>query len=92
MISDALPGLVKIGRSHDPQQRASDLHSAMPFYIEIYAVFWGKGTEEKNVHNALRLFKLDRCPGKEWFVLQPKDAIYAVAKALEQSPAEPPRD
>ena len=82
MTSSALPGLVKVGRSHDPQTRAAELHAAMPFYIEIYAVFWARGHDETRAHNSLSLFKMKDVPGQEWFQIEAKDAVTAVARAL----------
>ena len=82
MTSTALPGLCKVGRSHDPQARAAELHEAMPFFLQIYSVFWAKGHEERRAHEALALFKLHGVPGQEWFQIEAKDACAAVARAL----------
>ena len=80
--TSALPGLCKIGRSHDPQARAAELQESMPFYLQIHSVFWGRGGEECAAHQALAAFRLENVPGQEWFQLEPKDACTAVARAL----------
>ena len=82
MTSAAFPGICKIGRSHDPQERASELHASMPFYINIYCVFWGLGSDEKKAHDALALFKMKDVPGQEWFEIEARDAVTAVARAI----------
>lgn len=82
MTSSALPGLCKVGRSHDPQARAAELQEAMPFFIQIYCVFWAKGSQERQAHDALSAFKLTGVPGTEWFQVEAKDACGAVARIL----------
>ena len=44
-----LPGLVKIGRSKNPLQRAIDLQESKPYHIKIHALFWGFGWRETDV-------------------------------------------
>ena len=48
-----LPGLVKIGRSKNPLQRAIDLQESQPYHIKIHCLFWGLGWREKEVHKNL---------------------------------------
>ena len=59
-----LPGLVKIGRSKNPLQRAIDLQDGQPYHIIIHAVFWGAGSREKEVHKQLRISNIETLPGR----------------------------
>jgi hypothetical protein len=54
----------------------------MPFFIQIYCVFWAKGSQERQAHDALSAFKLTGVPGTEWFQVEAKDACGAVARIL----------
>ena len=82
LYTSALSGICNIGRSHDPQARAAELHESMHFYLHIHSVFWGRGSDECKAHQALASFRLENVPGQEWFQLEPKDACAAVARAL----------
>ena len=77
-----LPGLVKIGRSKNPQQRALDLQQAQPYHILIHAVFWGAGSHEKEVHKQLANFQHREAPGTEWFELPVQHACLAISRVL----------
>jgi len=54
----------------------------MPFFIEIFAVFWAKGSKEKEAHDALAHFRLTGVPGTEWFQIEARDACGAVSRAI----------
>ena len=56
--SSLLPGLVKIGPSKYPQQRAIDLQVSQSYHIIIHAVFWGAGWREKEVRKQLANFQI----------------------------------
>ena len=92
MTSAALPGLCKIGRSHDPELRASELQASMPFFIDIYAIFWKLGPQEHAAHCALSLFRKEGCPGREWYQIEAKDAVCAIARALDAADSMPAPD
>ncbi len=77
-----LPGLVKIGRSKNPAERACQLQEQMPFHIEIDCIYYGKGDHEKAVHEALEVFRVRSAPGKEWFELSKRQACEAIARVL----------
>ena len=83
-----LPGLVKVGRSKNPLQRAIDLQDAQPYHILIHTLYWGAGHREKDVHRALAPFQVADAPGTEWFELSVSSACSGIAKILF---AEPPR-
>ncbi len=82
MHSAMFPGLCKVGRSHDPQLRACELCQAMPFYLDLFSVFWNRGPEEGKIHQDLATYKLENCPGVEWFRLEARDACCIVARSL----------
>ena len=82
LASPPLPSVCKVGRSHDPQARASELCHSMPFHLHLWCVFWGCGANEAAAHQALHDYKLQGCPGTEWFRLRPEDASAIVARAI----------
>ncbi len=82
LASDALPGICKVGRSHDPQARAAELCHSLPFYLHLWSVFWGRGKDETVAHQALQSYHLKGGPGTEWFRLEPQDACGIVARAI----------
>ena len=86
-----LPGLVKIGRSKDPLQRAVDLQQSQPYHIIIHAVFWGAGWREKEVHKQLANFQHREAPGTEWFELPVQHACQAISRVLFADMPKPPR-
>ena len=49
--SDGLPGLVKIGRSQRPVERACQLQEGMPFHMVIHCIFYGRGDQERLVRD-----------------------------------------
>ena len=81
-VGGRLHGLVKIGRSKNPTQRATELQDGQPYYMRIHALFWGYGHKEKKVHDALRQFQIRSAPGKEWFELPVFHACQAVSRTL----------
>ena len=88
-----LPGLVKVGRSKNPCQRALELQESQPYHILIHTVFWGAGHREKAVHNALAAFRVPFTPGTEWFELGVVHACVAISRMLfsEAAPHRPRR-
>mgnify|MGYP003333468516 CR=1 FL=1 len=86
-----LPGLVKIGRSKDPLQRAVDLQQSQPYHIIIHAVFWGAGWREKEVHKQLANFQHREAPGTEWFELPVQHSIQAISRGLFADMPKPRR-
>ncbi len=92
LTSPALPGICKVGRSHDPQARASELCEGMPFFLHLWNVFWGRGKEETVAHQALNSYRIREVPGVEWFRLRPDDACAIVARAIGPGWAPPSGD
>ena len=85
---DTFPGLVKIGRSKNPCQRALELQESQPYHIQIKAIYWGAGQKEKAVHNALAAFRVP-APGQEWFEVPVQHACLAIARIVFGDPGAP---
>lgn len=77
-----LTGLVKIGRTHKPFQRACQLQDGMPFHLRVECVWPFAGAKENEVHEALRAFRVEASPGTEWFRLDVEAAHRAIGKIL----------
>lgn len=79
---------VKIGKSHNPEQRRRCIENSHDFNVETLCVFPTKGALEKQVHRALsdKRSKKGRC--KEWFKVPAKDAVAVVSKLLQAIEAE----
>ena len=86
-----LPGLVKIGRSKNPLQRALDLQESQPYHIVIHAVFWGAGSRERDVHKQLANFQHREAPGTEWFELPVQHACQSISRILFADMPKPRR-
>ena len=79
---------VKIGRSHNPEQRRRTIEGQHDFLVETLCIFPAKGAREKQVHKALKhqCSKNRRC--SEWFKVPAKDAVAVVSKLLQAIEAE----
>ena len=86
-----LPGLVKIGRSKNPVQRAVDLQECQPYHIRIHALFWGAGWREREVHKQLANFRVEDAPGQEWFELPVQHACQSISRILFADQPQPRR-
>ena len=80
--SQFLDGLVKIGRSQCPAERACQLQNGMPYHMCVRVVFNGVGPREREVHTALRCFRVENTPGTEWYQLSLDAAYRAIGKVL----------
>lgn len=90
--SDA-PGLLKVGRSDDPERRAMDLQSGHCFFVRVVAVFYNMGHRERAVHEYLRESRVDGGAGREWFrtsllAIYPAIAIATAGEKQEDANAE----
>ena len=80
---------VKIGKSHNPEQRRRSIEAQQDFLVETLCVFPGRGGLEEKVHNALKDQRSKRGRSKEWFTLPAKDAVAVVAGILQKLESEP---
>ena len=76
--SEFLTGLVKIGRSHKPFERALQLADGMPFHLKALRIFPFAGAREQEIHEQLRAFRVEGAPSREWFRLGVQEANAAI--------------
>jgi hypothetical protein len=81
--SDA-PGLLKVGRSDNPERRALDLQAGHCFWIVVQAVVNGHGDCEREVHRLLQHVRMDG-PGREWFRADLPGVLETIATAARSS-------
>ena len=65
-IQSDLTGMIKVGRSKDPQKRLKQLQTGNPNRLKLIASFREKGSEEKYLHEVLNNYKQKG----EWFSYQ----------------------
>ena len=80
--SDFLTGLVKIGRSHKPFERALQLADGMPFHLKIFSIYSFAGAKEQAIHEQLRAFRVEGASSREWFRLGVQEANTAIGNIL----------
>ena len=66
---------VKIGRSHNVEQRRKQLEAGQDFHVEVVATFPGMGCLESVVHGRLADKQSRRGAGVEWFEIDAGAAI-----------------
>jgi len=81
--SDA-PGLLKIGRSSNPERRAQDLHGGHCFHVNVLCAFPQAGHIETPVHHALVSHRVAG-PGREWFRLSVARALAKIGELLDST-------
>ena len=74
---------VKIGKSHNPEQRRRCIENSHDFLVETLCVFPTKGGLEKRVHGALKDLRSKKGKCKEWFKVPAQDAVAVVSKLLQ---------
>ena len=75
---------VKIGRSNDVKRRKHTLEAGQNFFMEIVAIFPGKGNLENEVHRNLQDFRSRRGAGREWFNICAADAAAICSNTLKE--------
>ena len=63
IIQSDVTGMIKIGRSKDPQKRLKQLQTGNPSRLKLIASFKGEGWKEKILHENLKKYRLEG----EWF-------------------------
>ena len=63
IIQSDFTGMIKIGRSKDPQRRLKQLQTGNPNKLKLIASFKGQGWKEKILHENLEKFRKEG----EWF-------------------------
>jgi len=87
--SDA-PGLLKVGRSDNPERRALDLQSGHCFLVRVIAVFHNVGHRERIVHEHLQDSRVDGGSGREWFRTSLLSIYQAIARGTMGEPLHAP--
>ena len=84
--SDAFPGLLKVGRSNNPQRRLHDLSCGQPTKYELLAVYRAAGELEPSVHHRLASMRHTAGHSREWFRCTIKDVEEAVKAVSDAAP------
>ena len=75
---------VKIGRSDNVKRRKRELEAGQNFFVEVVAVFPGKGCFEKEVHRNLQDYRSTSGAGREWFNICAEDAAVICSNTLKE--------
>ena len=75
---------VKIGRSDNVKRRKQELQAGHNFFMEVVAIFPGKGYLENEVHRNLQDFRSRRGAGREWFNICAADAAAICSNTLKE--------
>jgi T5orf172 domain len=67
MQNSRIPNEIKVGRSHDPEQRARELQKCQNFTIQILKVWHCQGYLETTAHKRLKVRNVTGHFGQEWF-------------------------
>ena len=75
---------VKIGRSANVKKRKRDLEACQNFFVDVVAIFPGKGWFEKEVHRNLQDYRSTSGAGTEWFNICAEDAAAICSNTLKE--------
>ena len=89
MENSMLPGMVKIGRSACPEERAKQLAASHPFRIVVQYSYGEKGFLEKTVHDRLKHRRVEGGLGREWFRLTAEQADLLVRASILEHQISP---
>jgi hypothetical protein len=90
MTISKLPGIVKIGRSKNPKNRAYELAACQPFYVNVDREYQEVGFMEQSIHKKLAPYRVEDGNGREWFnvsveqadaIIQGEIALYELSVA-----------
>jgi len=82
MENTLLPGMVKIGRSACPEERAKQLAASHPFRLIVQYSYGEKGYLEKTLHERLKHRRVEGGVGREWFRLTAEQADTLVKASI----------
>jgi hypothetical protein len=83
---EADPGILKVGRSNCPHDRARQLESGSPFRISIVTIVHDAGEHEAAVHRHLAHSRVGG-PSQEWFRTDVMCVLEAIAAVMRHEPA-----
>ena len=75
---------VKIGRSDNVKRRKRTLEAGQNFFMDVVAIFPGKGWFEKEVHRNLQDYRSTSGAGREWFNICAEDAAAICSNTLKE--------
>ena len=78
-------GEIKVGKSHDPIQRAKELGKSQNFRMEILKIWHYQGHLEATVHRRLKARKVTSGDGQEWFQLDVQTLDFIVQGVIAES-------
>jgi hypothetical protein len=67
MSISKLPNIIKVGRSKNPPERAFQLASSQPFFVNVDRQYDRYGFLERMIHTKLLPYRVEDGTGKEWF-------------------------
>ena len=67
MSISKLPGILKVGRSKNPRERAFQLAASQPFLVNVDHQYDKYGFLELTVHRKLLPYRVEDGTGREWF-------------------------
>ena len=82
MRNPSIPGIVKIGRTICPANRARQLSASQPFELVVCHCYTGWGHLEKTIHANLKLAQIHGGRGREWFQLEAWQADILINAAI----------
>ena len=82
MRNTRIPGMVKIGKSHTPEDRARDMARSHPFEMVICSTYEKWGFLEKLIHYKLRHRNVIGGSGREWYHVTPEQADRLIANVI----------
>ncbi len=82
MTNSLLPGIVKIGRSCNPEERAKQLSTSQPFRVVVERSYGGKGFLEKTLHDRLKHRRIEGGGGREWFQISAEQADILIKASI----------
>ena len=92
IIQSDLTGMIKIGRSKDPQKRLKQLQTGNPNKLKLIVSFKGDGWKEKILHERLRRYRREGDRGSQQVrpALQGRLARFSGAFAVKADRAAAP--
>ena len=67
MSISKLTGIVKIGRSKNPKNRAYEMAASQPFFVNVDREYPEVGFLESSIHKKLAPYRVEDGAGREWF-------------------------
>ena len=82
MTNSKLPGIVKIGRSKHPKNRAYEMAAAQPFFVNVDREYPEVGFLELTVHKKMQPYRVEDGAGREWFNISIDQADSVIVREI----------